>query len=158
MPDEKIPIDLSDAEFEKDYEFPKSNYYLPEDFEETKLGYLDDAIKQYRGPDNQHVKEYDTYYLGHRDHKDPRTDPMGHFVRDAPESIIAILAGSILGIILAVLLLKWKEKKDLNDKKVITRLIIFIIAAIVIVILFTIGILYLGKYIMESKRERVVLN
>jgi hypothetical protein len=82
MSPEKIPIDLSNADFEKNYKFPKSKYYLPSNFKETNLGYPNGAIKQYRGPFNQHVKEYDTYYLGHRDHADPRVDPFGHIVKD----------------------------------------------------------------------------
>lgn len=154
---QKIPIDLSNAEFEKDYEFSKSEYFLPSYFKETNLGYLNGAIKQYRGPSNQHVKEYETYYLGHRDHADPRLDPFGHIVKDAPESLIAILAGSILGMILGFLLLKWKEHKDLKDKRILRKFIIYIIAAFVFVLLVTIGLQYLGKYIRESKREHISL-
>jgi hypothetical protein len=58
-------------------------------------------------------------------------------------------------MILGFLLLRWKEQKDLKDRRTLRKFVIFIIAGVVSLLLVTIGILYLGKYIRESKRERI---
>ena len=59
------------------------------DAEETKLGQKNGADKQYRYG-NLHIREYDDKYLVHMDEVDPRKDPLGHLIMDAPEVLIGL--------------------------------------------------------------------
>ena len=78
-------------------EIPKEvRHFMPEDAEETVLGQKNGATKQYRY-ENLHIREYDDKYLVHMDKVDPRQDPIGHLVRDAPEIIIGVASGIIAG-------------------------------------------------------------
>jgi len=78
-------------------EIPKEvRHFMPEDAEETVLGQKNGATKQYRYG-NLHIREYDNKYLVHMDKVDPRQDPIGHLVRDAPEIIIGVASGIIAG-------------------------------------------------------------
>ena len=63
--------------------------------EETALGEKNGANKQYRYG-NLHIREYDDKFLVHTDRVDPRKDPLGHLVFDAPEVLIG-LACAIFG-------------------------------------------------------------
>ena len=51
------------------------------------------AARQYRYG-NLHIREYAGHYAVHADRADPRRDPLGHLVRDAPE----VLAGAAAGL------------------------------------------------------------
>ena len=73
---------------------PKSQMLIvPTGFEETVMGELRGAIKQYRGPDNLHLREYSEGWELHQDYGDPRT--LGGFIIhifiDAPEVGLALL-------------------------------------------------------------------
>ena len=57
--------------------------------EETILGQKNGAQKQYRYG-NLHIREYDDKFLVHTDRIDPRKDPIGHLVFDAPEVLIGL--------------------------------------------------------------------
>ena len=65
--------------------------------EETALGQKNGAKKQFRYG-NLHIREYDDKFLVHTDKIDPRKDPIGHLVYDAPEVLVGltclILGGS----------------------------------------------------------------
>ena len=63
--------------------------------EETSLGQKNGANKQYRYG-NLHIREYPDKFLVHTDKVDPRLDPLGHLVKDAPEILIG-LACAIFG-------------------------------------------------------------
>ncbi len=63
--------------------------------EETTLGQKNGAKRQFRYG-NLHIREYDDKFLVHTDRIDPRKDPFGHLVCDAPEILIG-LACSIFG-------------------------------------------------------------
>ncbi len=63
--------------------------FMLEDAEETPLGQKNGAIKQYRYG-NLHIREYDDKYLVHMDKVDPRKDPIGHLVLDAPEVLLGV--------------------------------------------------------------------
>ena len=63
--------------------------------EETFLGQKNGAKKQYRYG-NLHIREYDDKFLIHTDKIDPRKDPLGHLLYDAPE-VLAGLACAIFG-------------------------------------------------------------
>ena len=78
---------------------------LPVCFEETPLGDFKGALRQFRGPYGSHVHEYKDYWVFHRDKIDPRYDPIGHLIQDAPHVLgIAALLG--LGIFLTVVSVK----------------------------------------------------
>jgi len=62
---------------------------------ETWLGYPKGALRQYR-KENLHIREYADKFLVHEDRVDPRADPLGHLIYDAPE-VLAGIAGAILG-------------------------------------------------------------
>ncbi len=77
-------------------EVPKElREFMLEEAKETTLGQKNGAKRQFRYG-NLHIKEYDDKFLVHTDRIDPRKDPIGHLVYDAPEVLIG-LACSILG-------------------------------------------------------------
>jgi len=63
--------------------------FMLEGAEETKLGQKNGAIRQFRYG-NLHIREYEDKYLVHVDKVDPRNDPLGHLIHDAPEFLIGI--------------------------------------------------------------------
>ena len=77
-------------------EVPKElREFMLDGAEETALGQTNGALKQYRYG-NLHIREYDDKFLVHNDKIDPRKDPIGHLVYDAPEVLIG-LACAIFG-------------------------------------------------------------
>ncbi len=77
-------------------EVPKElREFMLEEAEETFLGQKNGANKQYRYG-NLHIREYDDKFLIHNDKVDPRKDPVGHLVHDAPEILVG-LACAIFG-------------------------------------------------------------
>ena len=70
------------------------------DYEETHFGNKKGARRQFRYK-NLHIREYSDYYTVHVDKVDPRKDPLGHLLIDAPEFLVgiisAILAGRLVG-------------------------------------------------------------
>ncbi|MCV0372924.1 MAG: hypothetical protein K5793_05145 [Nitrosarchaeum sp.] len=77
-------------------EVPKEiREFMIDGAEETILGQKNGAIKQYRYG-NLHIREYNDKFLVHTDKIDPREDPFGHLVFDAPEVLIG-LACAIFG-------------------------------------------------------------
>lgn len=61
-------------------------------YEQTFLGNKKGANKQFRYG-KLHIREYDEYYVVHMDKVDPRKDPVGHLLIDAPEYLVASVAG-----------------------------------------------------------------
>jgi len=77
-------------------EVPKElREFMLEEAKETFLGQKNGAYKQYRYG-NLHIREYDDKFLIHTDRVDPRKDPIGHLVHDAPEVLIG-LACAVFG-------------------------------------------------------------
>ena len=77
-------------------EVPKEiREFMLKEAEETILGEKNGAKKQFRYG-NLHIREYDDKFLIHTDKIDPRKDPLGHLIYDAPEILIG-LAFSIIG-------------------------------------------------------------
>ncbi|MHA1863579.1 MAG: hypothetical protein ACTSWA_07405 [Candidatus Thorarchaeota archaeon] len=74
---------------------------LPEGFEEITAFFGDkkDAIRQYRGPNNIHVLEYEDHWKVHWDCGDPRTidGAIIHIFADAPEIGFTLLAATLAG-------------------------------------------------------------
>jgi hypothetical protein len=78
-------------------EVPKElREFMLEEAEETILGQKNGAQKQYRYG-NLHIREYDDKFLVHIDKIDPRVNPIGHLVHDAPEVLIGIACGIFTG-------------------------------------------------------------
>ncbi|WP_316506893.1 hypothetical protein [Nitrosopumilus sp.] len=77
-------------------EVPKElREFMLEGAEETFLGQKNGAYRQYRYG-NLHIREYDDKFLVHTDKVDPRENPLGHLVQDAPEILVS-LACAVFG-------------------------------------------------------------
>ena len=59
------------------------------EYDETSLGASKGAVRQYRYR-SLHVREYHDHYSVHSDRIDPRIDPIGHLLVDAPEYLTAV--------------------------------------------------------------------
>jgi hypothetical protein len=92
-------------------EVPKElREFMLEEAEETFLGQKNGADKQYRYG-NLHIREYGDKFLVHNDKVDPRKDPIGHLVYDAPEVLIGLACAIFGGSQIA------KKVIDKNSKK-----------------------------------------
>ncbi len=95
-------IKLRKLPFYKEFKMSKTAMEkLPRCFQETPLGDQKGSLRQYRGIDGSHALEYKNEWVIHRDKVDPRLDPLGHLVNDAPYVIVfGILAFvGLLGLI-----------------------------------------------------------
>ncbi|MFQ5476637.1 MAG: hypothetical protein ACE5DT_06355 [Nitrosopumilus sp.] len=93
-------------------EVPKElREFMLEEAEETFLGQKNGAYKQYRYG-NLHIREYGDKFLVHTDRIDPRKDPLGHLVYDAPEVLIGIACAIFGGSQVTKKYLKQKSKKS----------------------------------------------
>lgn len=81
--------------------------------EETILGDLDGACKQYRCDPDIHMLEYPDMYKAHKDRIDPRKDPLGHLVYDSPETLAALFIGSTAGTIVGKII--YDNRKDKSE-------------------------------------------
>jgi len=68
------------------------------------------AKKQYRYG-NLHIREYDDKFLVHTDKIDPRKDPLGHLLFDAPEVLVGLAFALFGGWQVGKLLLKNNKSK-----------------------------------------------
>ncbi len=92
-------------------EVPKEiREFMLEEAKETILGQKNGADKQFRYG-NLHIREYGDKFLVHNDKIDPRKDPMGHLVYDAPEVLIGIACAIFGGSQIA------KKITSINSKK-----------------------------------------
>ncbi|HJJ22206.1 MAG TPA: hypothetical protein OQH54_00595 [Nitrosopumilus sp.] len=92
-------------------EVPKElREFMLEEAKETLLGQKNGAYKQYRYG-NLHIREYDDKFLVHTDKIDPRKDPIGHLVYDAPEVLIGLACAVFGGSQIAKKFLNKKSKK-----------------------------------------------
>jgi len=89
-----------------------------EEAEQTNLGQKKGAIRQFRYG-NLHIREYEEKYLVHVDKVDPRKDPLGHLVYDAPEILIGIASGYLGGKVASNL---YKTQKNFPFAKSTTLL------------------------------------
>ena len=100
-------------------EVPKElREFMLEEAEETILGQKNGAVKQYRYG-NLHIREYDDKFLVHTDKIDPRVNPLGHLVYDAPEVLIGIACGIFTGVTTAKKISS-KNYKKLSIANVLT--------------------------------------
>ena len=70
--------------------------FMPSWTEPTELGDPRCAVRQYRYG-NLHIREYADHYTVHTDRVDPRRDPVGHLLYDAPEVLVATAVGITTG-------------------------------------------------------------
>lgn len=66
------------------------------DYEVTHLGNKKGARQQFRHK-NLHIRDYGDYYTVHIDNIDPRKDPLGHLIIDAPEFLVGIMSAVSIG-------------------------------------------------------------
>lgn len=82
--------------------------------EETMLGDLNGACKQYRCDPNIHMLEYPDIYKVHRDRFDPRNNPLDHLIYDSPETLAALIIGSAAGTIIGKIICNNRKDKSEN--------------------------------------------
>ena len=92
--------------------------------EETTLGQKNGAKRQFRYG-NLHIREYDNKFLVHTDKVDPRKDPIGHLVYDAPEVLIGLTCLILGGSKIA----KTFQKNNKSKKSTVTATILSSIIA-----------------------------
>ena len=93
-------------------EVPKElREFMLKDAKETNLGQKNGAKKQYRYG-NLHIREYEDKFLVHTDKIDPRKDPVGHLLHDAPEILIGLGCAIIVGSKIGKSFLKTKSKTN----------------------------------------------
>ncbi|MDX1371382.1 MAG: hypothetical protein R3321_02880 [Nitrososphaeraceae archaeon] len=116
------------------------------DIEETILGNKEDAKKQYR-IGNLHVREYNEFYSLHVDQVDPRDNPLGHLIKDAPDFLIGLILFSAIGLKIGR---TYYNKINTKDKK------IFLPSSkeLVETSLATIGTYMLSKYILLTLKRK----
>ncbi len=104
-------------------EVPKElREFMLEEAEETFLGQKNGAYKQYRYG-NLHIREYDDKFLIHTDKIDPRKDPIGHLVFDAPEVLIGLGCAIFGGSQVAKKFINTKSKKLTLTSSIISSII-----------------------------------
>jgi len=96
---------MSDNEIEVPKELRE---FMLEKAEETFLGQKNGANKQYRYG-NLHIREYDDKFLVHTDKIDPRENPIGHLIHDAPEVLVGLACAALGG---AKAISAFKQKKS----------------------------------------------
>ena len=91
--------------------------------EETFLGKKNGAKKQYRYG-NLHIREYNDKFLVHTDKIDPRKDPLGHLIYDAPEVLVGLGCAFIGGLQIGKSLFnKNKSKKSILSSGLLSSII-----------------------------------
>jgi hypothetical protein len=104
-------------------EVPKElREFMLDEAEETLLGQKNGAYKQYRYG-NLHIREYDDKFLVHTDKIDPRNNPIGHLVYDAPEVLIGLACAVFGGSQVAKKILDKKSKKPALVSSLITSVL-----------------------------------
>ena len=106
-------------------EVPKElREFMLDGAEETTLGQKNGAKRQFRYG-NLHIREYDDKFLVHTDKIDPRKDPIGHLVYDAPEVLIGLTCLILGGSKIA----KTFQKNDKSKKSTVTATVLSSIIA-----------------------------
>jgi hypothetical protein len=121
------------------------------DYTETNLGSKNGAEKQYRYG-TLHIREYENYYSVHMDKVDPRINPIGHLLKDAPEYIICGIMASTIGLKVGTAFYK-KKKIEENDDQ-LKALSLGIITGILAGTTTYITTYYLHNFIRKSKLRK----
>ena len=93
------------------------------DYEKTSLGNKKNSKNQYRYG-NLHVREYEDNYTVHLDKVDPRKNPIGHLLIDAPEYITSFLISTYVGTKIGKVVYEKKKNKDKLGHKAIASALI----------------------------------
>ncbi|MEO2264379.1 MAG: hypothetical protein ABGW49_00660 [Nitrosopumilus sp.] len=96
--------------------------FMLDEAEETFLGQKNGAYKQYRYG-NLHIREYDDKFLLHTDRIDPRKNPVGHLVYDAPEILISLACAIFGGSQVTKKFLNKKSKKSSFASSLISSIV-----------------------------------
>ncbi len=124
---------------EDEIEVPKElREFMPDKAELTRLGQKNGANEQYRFG-NLHIREYDDRFLVHTDKVDPRRDPLGHLIHDAPEVLVGLACAAFGGPKVASSLFKNSKKSN----SVISGLVASIVAG------------YLGYSVSKKIKDRL---
>ena len=100
----------------KEIEVPKNlRQFMLEGAEETNLGDKKGARKQFRYG-NLHIREYDDKFTVHSDKIDPRKNPLGHLLIDAPEVLIGLAGAAIGGLAIGAYIYKMKKDSPVKPK------------------------------------------
>ena len=121
------------------------------DYTETNLGSKNGAEKQYRYG-TLHIREYENYYSVHMDKVDPRINPIGHLLKDAPEYIICGIMASTIGLKVGTAFYK-KKKIEENDNQ-LKALPLGIITGILAGTTTYITTYYLHNFIRKAKLRK----
>lgn len=65
-------------------------------FSETVLGDPMCSTRQFRNKNGVHIREYHDRFVIHQDKADPRADPVGHLLKDSPETLLAFVPSLII--------------------------------------------------------------
>ena len=121
------------------------------DYTETNLGSKNGAEKQYRYG-TLHIREYENYYSVHMDKVDPRINPIGHLLKDAPEYIICGIIASTIGLKVGTAFYKKKKIEENNNQ--LKALPLGIITGILAGTTTYITTYYLHNFIRKSKLRK----
>ena len=88
------------------------------EYEETLLGNKKGAKRQFRHK-NLHIREYGDYYTVHMDKVDPRKDPFGHLLIDAPEFLVGLMSAVSMGKLVGF---AFRDNNRTEDNKKRTQL------------------------------------
>ncbi|MGD1835850.1 MAG: hypothetical protein ACPKQO_09030 [Nitrososphaeraceae archaeon] len=100
------------------------------DYKKTLLGNKKNAKNQYRYG-NLHVREYENHYTVHIDKIDPRKNPIGHLLIDAPEYITSFIIASYIGTNAGKTIYKKKKSEgNLEHKSIADALIIGVLSGL----------------------------
>ena len=121
------------------------------DYTETNLGNKKGAEKQYRYG-TLHIREYENYYSVHIDKVDPRIDPIGHLLKDAPEYIIFGIMASMVGLKVGAAFYKKKKRNDKDNQ--LKALPLGIFSGILVGTTTYITTSYLHNFIRKSKLRK----
>ena len=95
------------------------------DYEETCLGDKKGAKKQFRYG-TLHIREYKDYLVVHMDKVDPRKDPLGHLLIDAPEYLVSAFAGlevaKLLGTPVRAKTTRYTRRKETEEDHLVLGL------------------------------------
>lgn len=108
---------------------PDGNIVIPKavrpviGLQETALGSKRGALRQYRYG-NLHIRDYDSHYTVHMDKVDPRRNPIGHLLVDAPEYLVGVAAAAIVGRHVSKLVYNRRRKDGKSPNEAATDAIV----------------------------------
>ena len=98
-----VCVKLKGTPFHKEIKVSKTTLQrLPQCFQKTVLGEPKGALKQFRGPHGIHILEYEKEWVLHRDRVDPRVNPVGHLIKDAPQILVIGGLAAFVGVALII--------------------------------------------------------